>query len=84
MIIYDLMANRREKVNAFTDRLIADAVSDWKFLEPEQIESYKQHLKQTAYPMTQASWQMHALQSALGKAELIYRDEAEHVGMLKF
>lgn len=84
LIIYDLMPNRAEKINTFTDRLIADAVSDWKFLDPEQIESFKQHLKQTACPMSQATWQMHALESALGRAELIYRDEAEHVGVLKF
>jgi len=34
--------------------------------------------------MDQTTWQMRALESALGKAELIYRDEAEHVGVLKF
>jgi len=84
LIIYDLLPNRRENINSFTDRLIADAVSDWEFLDPEQIASFEQHLKQTAYPMTQATWQMHALESALGKAELIYRDKSEHVGMLKF
>lgn len=84
LIIYDLMPRKGEKTSSFKQRLLEDAASGWNLLESEQMSYFKQHIEECAQPLDQGTWQTLANASSLGKAELIYRDEAEHMGMLKF
>lgn len=83
LMVYDLIPRKNERIKSYLDRFLADAVSQWSLLEPEQVDSLTKHIQQSAHPMDQTRWHMNAMSSSLGKAELIYRDEAEHIGLLK-
>ncbi|MBT8036588.1 MAG: class I SAM-dependent methyltransferase [Verrucomicrobiae bacterium] len=84
LMIYDLLPRTGERHDDFIQRLLQDAEANWDLLSREQHTSFRQHLENRAFPIDQAELQQLAYKSSLGKGELIFRDKAEHYGLISF